>query len=122
MKPTPVMTWFEIPSTDFNRAVRFYQNVFQVELKRDEMDGIAMAVFPHVEGQTAGAVVNGAPYQPSADGVCIYLYSTDFDAALQRIEQNGGRVVMPKTSICENGVIALFIDSEGNRVGVHSPN
>lgn len=120
MKPTPVITWFEIPTTNFDRAIGFYENVFKVTLKREEMDGIAMAVFPHSEGQAAGAVVNGAPYQPSADGACIYLYSTDFDGALQRIQDNGGKVVLPKTSICENGVIALFIDSEGNRIGLHT--
>lgn len=120
MTPTPIITWFEIPSHDYNRAVIFYENVFKLSLKREEMEAIAMAVFPHTEGQSAGAIVHGAPYQPAADGVCIYLYSADFDDALLRIEKSGGKVVMPKMSIGPNGFIAHFIDSEGNRIGLHT--
>lgn len=120
MNTIPVITWFEIPSNNFDRAVAFYETVLNVALKREEMDAIAMAVFPHADGQAAGAVVSGAPYQPAADGVCIYLYSTDFDAALQRVEQNGGKVVMPRMSIGPNGFIAHFIDCEGNRIGLHT--
>lgn len=120
MKLTPIITWFEIPSSNFDRAVQFYEHVLNVSLKREEMDAIAMAVFPHSEEQSAGAVVHGAPYQPATDGVCIYLYSTDFDAALVRVEKNGGKVVLPRMSIGPNGFIAHFIDSEGNRIGLHT--
>ena len=120
MNTAPVITWFEIPSVDFDRAIGFYEAVLQVSLKREEMDAIAMAIFPHAEGQAGGAVVNGGPYQTNANGVCIYLFSADFDAALQRVEQNGGKVTMPKMSIGPNGFIAHFIDSEGNRIGLHT--
>ncbi|WP_317932877.1 VOC family protein [Halioxenophilus sp. WMMB6] len=119
MQPLPTITWFEIPTSDFQRAIDFYQAVFKIELKTMEELGIAMALFPHAEGMAGGALVSGAPYQPSSDGVVIYLYSNDFDAALDRIECNGGKVVMPKTEI-PAGLIALFIDSEGNRVGLHT--
>lgn len=120
MSTTPVMTWFEIPSVDYHRAVRFYQTVFAVELKQEVMENMPMAVFPHQEGQTAGAVIHGESYQPSENGVVIYLYSTDFDRTLERVGANGGKVVMPKMSIGENGVIAQFMDTEGNRIGLHS--
>ena len=121
MAASPIITWFEIPSVDYNRAVQFYETVFNSSLKHEEMDGMAMAVFPRAEeGQSAGAVVHCDAFKPSATGVCIYLYSTDFDAALQRIERNGGKVVMPKMSIGPNGFIAHFIDSEGNRIGLHT--
>ncbi len=120
MTTNPITTWFEIPSANFDRAVHFYEAVFQVSLKREEMDGIAMAVFPHTDEQTGGAVVSGAPYKPSADGACVYLYASDFDAALLRIAQHGGTIVLPKMSIGPNGFIAHFIDSEGNRIGLHT--
>lgn len=120
MKPTPIITWFEIPSLDFNRAVEFYERVFNTHLKREEMDGIAMAIFPHSEEQSAGGIVHGGAYKPANDGVCIYLYSTDFDAALVRVEQHGGKVVLPRMGIGCNGFIAHFIDSEGNRIGLHT--
>lgn len=120
MNSAPVITWFEIPSVNFDRAVKFYETVLKVSLKREEMDAIAMAVFPHDEVQSGGAVVNGANYKPGADGVCVYLFSADFDAALQRVEQNGGKIVLPKMSIGPNGHIAHFIDCEGNRIGLHT--
>lgn len=120
MSNPPIMTWFEIPSANFSRAVSFYEAVFNVTLKQEVMEQMPMAVFPYEEGQTTGAVVNGEFYQPSQDGVCIYLYSTDFDGALERVEANGGKVVMPKMSIEPNGFIAQFIDSEGNRIGLHT--
>ena len=120
MTPSPITTWFEIPSVDFDRAIRFYENILKLELKRETMESINMAVFPHQEKQTAGAVVHSDDYQPSPHGICLYLYSNDFDAALERIEQHGGKVLMPKKSIGPNGFIALFMDSEGNRVGLHT--
>ena len=120
MNTSPVITWFEIPTTDYNRAIAFYEHVLKIELKREEMEAIAMAIFPHTDGQAGGAVVSGGPYQPAADGVCVYLYSSDFDAALERVTQKGGKVVMPKMSIGPNGFIAHFIDSEGNRIGLHT--
>lgn len=119
MSPSPVITWFEIPTQDFNRAIAFYEAAFEIKLQQEEMDGIANAIFPHQEGQAAGALVNGSPYKPSENGVMIYLFTEQFDPTLDRIQANGGKVVMPKTKI-PPGFIAMFIDSEGNRVGLHS--
>jgi len=116
----PVITWFEIPSSNYDRAIKFYETVLKTQLNREEMDGIAMAVFPHIEGQASGAVVHGAPYTPSDAGTCIYLYTTDLDGALQRTTQSGGKVVMPKTFLSDCiGYIAMIIDTEGNRIGLH---
>lgn len=120
MNITPIISWFEIPSANYNRAVQFYERVFKVELKHEEMDDMAMAVFPHAEAQSAGAVIHCNASKPDSDGVCIYLYSNDFDAALQRIENHGGKIAMPKMSIGPNGFIAHFIDTEGNRIGLHT--
>jgi len=119
MNPTPIITWFEIPTLDYNRGVAFYEAVFKVTLQQEEMEGMAMGVFPHSDAQTSGAIVYCEQSKPQSDGVVIYLYTTDFDATLKRIEANGGKVVMPKTAIPQ-GFIALFIDSEGNRVGLHT--
>lgn len=120
MATSPVSTWFEIPSIDFHRAVKFYETVFNVALTQEVMEQMPMAVFPHEEGSNAGSVVYGESYTPSADGVCIYLYSTDFDGALERIVANGGKVLLPKMDIGANGFIAQFLDTEGNRIGLHT--
>lgn len=120
MTTVSIISWFEIPTANYDRAIQFYENVFNVTLKREEADGMAMAIFPHADAQTAGAVVSCEAYKPSSNGVCIYLYTTDLDAALLRVEKNGGKVAMPKMSIGPNGFIAHFIDTEGNRVGLHT--
>lgn len=118
MSATPVITWFEIPTQNYQRAIEFYQKVFNVTLQQETMDELSMAVFPHEDSQASGAVVDCSQSTPHNDGVVIYLFSTDFDATIERIEANGGSLVMPKTEI-PAGLIALFIDSEGNRIGLH---
>lgn len=119
------INWFEIPSTDFDRAVKFYENLLQIQLKRILFEGTTPnAFFPYAETGIGGAVVD-APYaKPSVDGAVVYLNAqnmTILDEALNRTESLGGRIVMPKTNIGEVGYFALIIDSEGNRVGLHIP-
>lgn len=115
-----ITTWFEIPSTDFNRACAFYESILTTTLKREECGPMMMAVFAHTDTQTGGAIVHGAPYQPSKDGACVYLYTDELDAVLVRVVAHGGQIQMPRMSIGENGFIAHIIDSEGNRVGLHT--
>ena len=118
--------WFEIPATDFERAVGFYETVLGVALKREQMgDGPRMANFPYVEGGAGGSVSEAGPgLEPSAGGVVIYLDAgPDLAPALARVEAAGGKVTMPKTLLCpEVGHIAKFIDTEGNQVALHSIN
>lgn len=116
------LNWFEIPASDFERARKFYNAIFDFELSTD-MDpgeGYSMGMFPYQDG-VGGAIMSGEGYLPSAEGAVVYLNAgDDLNGALGRIEAAGGQVVMPKTSIGENGYIAYFIDSEGNKVGLHS--
>lgn len=118
------INWFEIPSHNFDRAVRFYEQVFAVSLRREEMGCGKMGVFPYAAPATGGAVINAELYKPNADGVVIYLSGgEDLAGPLARVSAAGGKVVTPKTLIApEIGYFALFTDSEGNRVGLHSPH
>lgn len=117
------ITWFEIPTTDFDRAVKFYENLLQIQLNRMVFDGTPNGIFPYSDG-VGGAVVD-APYaKPSQDGAVIYLNAqnmTILDEALNRAEALGARVIMPKTDLGDVGYMALLIDTEGNRVGLHIP-
>ncbi len=121
-----VINWFEIPATDFDRAKKFYADLFAVEdLFTMENDGIQMGFFPMDDqsgGSVGGAVCQGQWYQPSAEaGALLYLNANpNLDTMLGRVETAGGSVMMGKTSIGEHGFMALFVDSEGNRVGLHS--
>ena len=112
----------EIPTADFPRAVTFYQAVVNVSIEEVDMDGIQMGVFPGGEGMVNLALIKGANYKPSADGPIVYLHAgTDLQPMLDKVVANGGRVIVPKTEIGpEMGFFAMFMDTEGNRLGLHS--
>lgn len=117
-----VINWFEIPVADFERAVKFYEKVFAVTLKREEMGPCQMAVFPYQCPESSGALCKAPHLRPGAEGTLIYLDAgKDVAPVLDRVLANGGTVVQPKMLInAEIGHIGVFIDSEGNRVGVHA--
>lgn len=119
----PVAVWFELPTTDLVRAETFYRAVLGHPLRRETSpDGsLEMSVFDPPEGEFKGALVKGEHFTPGMNGALVYLNGgDDLALPLARVEAAGGRVVMPKTPIGPYGHIALFIDSEGNRVGLHS--
>jgi uncharacterized protein len=114
--------WFEIPSIDFERAVKFYETVFEVKLQRENIGG-AMAMFPTNPEQAGGAIVEAQTgYAPSATGAVIYLNGgADLAPVLARAAKAGGSVAVPKTALPPGmGHFAHFQDTEGNRVGLHS--
>lgn len=117
-----VINWFEIPADDFDRAVRFYENVFSVKLKREEMNGSLHGVFPYQEPGPSGSVCKMPQLTPGGGGTLIYLDAgADVGPVLARAQANGGKIVLEKTLVNEQiGYIGIFVDSEGNRVGVHA--
>ena len=120
-----IAVWFEIPASDLTRASTFYSGVFDTQLVDQDMGELRMALFPHnTLSSVSGAIVKGKGYIPSHEGNIVYLNGgKDLAAPLSRVEQHGGTIVMPKTFLGEKiGYIALFNDSEGNRIGLHSMN
>ena len=115
------LDWFEIPTTDLDRAVRFYETVLGVSLKREVFGGVPMASFPFGQDKsTGGALIQDARRKPSADGPVLYLNSYGhLDACLQRLAKAGGALVAAKMDIGEPGFIAIFRDTEGNVLGLH---
>ena len=89
-----------------------------------QMDELRLGFLPNwnqQEGGVGGAVVSGEGYEPSDKGSIVYLNGgEDLAGPLEKVEAAGGKVVIPKTSIGENGFFAHFIDTEGNRVAFHS--
>jgi predicted enzyme related to lactoylglutathione lyase len=115
---TSTITWFEIPTTDFGRAVRFYEALFASPLLH-HADWPNMAIFPYERPGISGAIVSGSR-KPCADGTVIYLNCEGrIDKVLGRVEKAGGKIVEPKSSIPNVGWIAEIFDSEGNRIGLH---
>ncbi len=115
------LNWFDIPVTDMNRAKAFYSALLSGELTLEEMgEAGAMAVLPYGDG-VGGALMQGEDYTPSRQGSIVYLNGgDDLNVSLGKVEAAGGKVLMDKMSIGENGFIAFFLDTEGNRVGLHS--
>lgn len=120
------ISWFEIPATDLDRATKFYETLFDVQLTVMDMPSIRMRMFPveNMMNDISGAIVDSQDfYKPSAtDGVLIYLNGNpDVQLILDKVEAAGGKIVMPKTEIApEYGYMALIVDTEGNRIGLHS--
>lgn len=114
-----LISWVEIPAADFKRAVKFYTEVFGIEFQVFECETEKMACFPSGEG----AISYAEGFNPSKDGVLVSLdANNDLENTMRRIEENGGKIVHPKTKIEAEGrgYFALFIDSEGNKIGLYS--
>ncbi len=120
------LNWFEIPASDINRAKSFYEHIFGINMgDTAEMMGMQMAMFPASDGKVSGGLVQSSMHTPSQDGSVVYLNANEagMDNVLDKIPAAGGQVVMPKTQITpEIGYMAFFIDSEGNKVALHSNN
>lgn len=120
------ISWFEIPATDLARATKFYEAIFGVSLIVMDLPNIKMRMFPIDDPMTGigGAVVDsGGFHKPSAtDGPLIYLNGNpDVQIILDKVEKAGGKIMVPKTEISpEYGFMAVIIDTEGNRIGLHS--
>ena len=116
--------WFEIPTTDIKRAKAFYDTVFNIDIMLQDFGGVQMGWFPFAEGKSgaSGSLIEHEAYEPSdSKGVLIYFASEELDVELSRVEAAGGKVVKEKTQISPNvGFMGIFIDSEGNRIALHS--
>ena len=120
-----IVGWFEIPVQDMDRAIKFYEEVFECKLNKQVMGDLQMAWFPWEEsekGAGGSLVYHKEFYQPSDKaGALIYFSSEDCAVELDRVEKAGGKVSIPKRMIAPDiGYMGVFFDSEGNRVAIHS--
>ena len=116
------VNWFEIPVTDLERAIKFYESVFGIKLSRNEMGPLKMSWFPRADDAmgATGSLVKADGYTPSHAGTLVYITVDDINGKLVKINARGGKTLLPKLAIGEYGFIAHFEDSEGNRVALHS--
>ncbi|TAI49128.1 VOC family protein [Flagellimonas allohymeniacidonis] len=117
--------WFEIPVEDMDRAKKFYDAIFEINIQVQDFGGVLMGWFPWAEGKpgAAGSLIHEKNfYRPSnKDGILIYFSSEDVQNELDRVEASGGKILKPKTQISpEVGYSGLFLDTEGNRIALHS--
>ena len=119
-----LISLFEIPAEDLSRAVSFYRNVLDLEIEEMEVPGMKMGVFPYENQVVSGIILEQEGFTPSANGTVIYFnVGDDLQSALDKVKENGGEVIIPKTAHAdESGFFAIIQDTEGNRVGLNSPN
>ncbi len=118
------ISWFEIPSTDLDRAAKFYETIFDITLTPMDTPEIKMRLFPLEDMMGVGGAIvdSGGFHKPSStDGPLLYLNANpDVQNVLDKVEAAGGKIIVPKMSIGEYGFMAAFIDTEGNRIALHS--
>lgn len=114
----------EIPTEDFARAVKFYQSILNIAIETVDMHGAKFGLFPGADDGVFIHLINDSAYKTSSAGTLVYLNGgDDLQSVASKIEASGGKMVIPKTEIApEMGYYAHFIDSEGNKLGLHSPH
>lgn len=113
-----IISWIEIPAENFERAVKFYQQVFNWTLTPMDFGSEKMACLPN----DVGAISFSPGFKPSENGVLIsFNTNNQLDAYIEKISEFGGNVLQPKTKIEAEGreYFALFTDTEGNRLGLY---
>jgi uncharacterized protein len=123
MERNPV-GWFEIPITDVARAKEFYESLIKVTLNQSEMVGggkMLMFPFEDIKG-ASGALIKHDMYVPSDKGVVIYFTSPtgNLKKEGEMAVEKGGKVLVPTMAIGEHGHISVLLDSEGNKVALHT--
>lgn len=120
-----VISWVEIPVLDMDRAKGFYEEIFGIEIQVRQFNDLVMGWFPFAHGKpgASGSLVqHKGGYAPSDfNGPVVYFASEDVQQELDRVEGAGGQILQPKTQIDEAiGFMGVFLDSEGNRIALHS--
>jgi predicted enzyme related to lactoylglutathione lyase len=112
----------EIPTADFSRAMNFYRKVLEIQIEEVEMDGIKLGLFANSGDGPVVQLIHGEGYKTSADGTVVYLHGgNDLQKVADKIAANGGKIIIPKTAIGPDmGFYAVFTDTEGNKLGLHS--
>lgn len=118
-----VINWFEIPVSNLDRAIKFYSDVFGYKsMQKINFGGFDMSFFPAEQGDLGGALCKGDGYTPTQEGVVIYFNANpDLNIPLSKVEAAGGEIILPKMIINdEYGYMAIILDSEGNKIALHS--
>jgi len=118
------IVWFDMPVQDLDRAIRFYSAVLGAPVKKEQMPGMTFAVLPHQDHEVSGCLApggEGSASKPSPHGALLYFNCQGrLDQAVAAVEPNGGKVLQPRHQIGPYGFRAVVLDSEGNRIALHS--
>jgi predicted enzyme related to lactoylglutathione lyase len=115
------VVWVDIPVLDLNRAIRFYSAVLGSPVQKQDYPGMSIGLLPSAGSDVSGCLFTKADERPSDRGLLVYLNAQGrLDEAVAAVEPNGGKVIQPKHAIGPHGFRAVILDSEGNRIALHS--
>jgi uncharacterized protein len=121
MSVNNTICWADIPVIDLDRAIKFYSAVLGSAVNKESAPGMDFGLLPHSENNVAGCLVKGNDFSPSVTGPLVYFnVNGRLDAAVVGVRDHGGKVIVEKHQIGPHGFRALVIDSEGNRIALHS--
>jgi hypothetical protein len=113
--------WTDIPVVDLDRAIRFYSAVLGADVSKQSQGGFDFGLLPHYDQNVSGCLVKAEGNQPSRTGPLLYLsVEGRLDDALVAAREHGGAILKEKESIGPHGLRAIIVDSEGNRIALHS--
>jgi predicted enzyme related to lactoylglutathione lyase len=118
-----LISMFEIPASNITRAIAFYEEILGINIELTEMEGMKMGILPYENQPVTGILIETEGYTPSTDGVVVYFNAgNDVQIILDKVVENGGKILVPKTAHAdESGFFAIVLDTEGNKIGLNSP-
>jgi uncharacterized protein len=115
------LVWVDIPVLDLDRAIRFYSGVLGAPVKKEEYPGMALGLLPGGDQDVTGCLNRSDSDRPSDHGPLLYFNCQGrLDQAIAAVAEGGGKVLQAKHAIGPYGVRAIVLDSEGNRIALHS--
>lgn len=113
--------WVDIPVANLTRAIKFYSAILGVKVKKEKMPGFEFGLLPHHDHNVSGCLVKMDDNKPSKNGPIVYLsVGKRHDKAEKAVIKNRGKILKKKHQIGPYGFRSVIIDSEGNRVALHS--
>lgn len=119
--PNQNVVWFDLPTRNLDRAIAFYSAVLAKKVEKQEVPGMSLGILPHDDNNIGGCLFHKPDEPPGVHGPLLYFNASGrLDAAIAAVEMHGGRILQAKHSIGPHGWRAVVLDSEGNRIALHS--